>query len=102
MHMHLRGKSAKILFHYPDGRTEVALDIPNYDFNWQREYVFKDWLKIPAGSVMIADYIFDNSVNNKSNPDPKANVLFGEQTFEEMMIGYFEFIPDGARPAPRE
>src|SRR5262249_37066577 len=53
--------------------------------------VFKDWLAIPKGSVMIADYIFDNSVNNKSNPDPKADVLFGEQTFEEMLFTYLHY-----------
>ena len=90
-HAHSRGYATRLTVRYPDGREEILHNQPIYDFNWQREYVFKDWLKIPAGSVVIADYIFDNSVNNKSNPDPKANVLFGMQTFEEMLFTYLHY-----------
>ncbi len=90
-HAHSRGYATRLTVRYPDGREEILHNQPIYDFNWQREYVFKDWLKIPAGSIMIADYIFDNSVNNKSNPDPKVNVLFGEQTFEEMLFTYLHY-----------
>jgi mono/diheme cytochrome c family protein len=90
-HAHSRGYATRLTVRYPDGREEILHNQPIYDFNWQREYVFKDWLRIPAGSVMIADYIFDNSVNNKSNPDPKVNVLFGEQTFEEMLFTYLHY-----------
>jgi mono/diheme cytochrome c family protein len=90
-HAHSRGYATRLTVRYPDGREEILHNQPIYDFNWQREYVFKDWLPIPKGSIMIADYIFDNSVNNKSNPDPKANVLFGEQTFEEMLFTYLHY-----------
>lgn len=90
-HAHSRGYATRLTVRYPDGREEILHNQPIYDFNWQREYVFKDWLKIPAGSVVIADYIFDNSVNNRSNPDPKANVLFGMQTFEEMLFTYLHY-----------
>jgi mono/diheme cytochrome c family protein len=90
-HAHSRGYATRLTVRYPDGREEILHNQPIYDFNWQREYVFKDWLPIPKGSVMIADYIFDNSVNNRSNPDPKVSVLFGEQTFEEMLFTYLHY-----------
>ncbi len=90
-HAHSRGYATRLTVRYPDGREEILHNQPIYDFNWQREYVFKDWLPIPKGSIMIADYIFDNSVNNRSNPDPKVNVAFGEQTFEEMLFTYLHY-----------
>jgi mono/diheme cytochrome c family protein len=90
-HAHSRGYATRLTVRYPDGREEILHNQPIYDFNWQREYVFKDWLPIPKGSIMIADYIFDNSVNNKSNPDPKVDVAFGEQTFEEMLYTYLHY-----------
>lgn len=90
-HAHSRGYATRLTVRYPDGKEEILHNQPIYDFNWQREYVFKDWLPIPKGSIMIADYIFDNSANNRSNPDPKANVLFGEQTFEEMLFTYLHY-----------
>jgi hypothetical protein len=90
-HAHARGYATRLTVRYPDGKEEILHNQPRYDFNWQREYVFKDWLPIPAGSIMIADYIFDNSENNVSNPDPKANVVFGEQTFEEMLFTYLHY-----------
>jgi hypothetical protein len=90
-HAHSRGYATRLTVRYPDGHEEILHNQPIYDFNWQREYVFKDWLPIPKGSVLIADYIFDNSVNNKSNPDPKVDVKFGEQTFEEMLFTYLHY-----------
>jgi hypothetical protein len=90
-HAHSRGYATRLTVRYPDGHEEILHNQPIYDFNWQREYVFKDWLPIPKGSVMIADYIFDNSVNNTSNPDPKVDVKFGEQTFEEMLFTYLHY-----------
>ena len=90
-HAHARGYATRLTVRYPDGKEVILHNQPRYDFNWQREYVFKDWLPIPKGSIMIADYIFDNSVNNVSNPDPKTNVLFGEQTFEEMLFTYLHY-----------
>lgn len=90
-HAHSRGYATRLTLRYPDGREEILHNQPIYDFNWQREYVFKDWLPVPKGSILIADYIFDNSVNNKSNPDPKVDVAFGEQTFEEMLFTYVHY-----------
>lgn len=90
-HAHARGYATRLTVRYPDGKEVILHNQPRYDFNWQREYVFKDWMPIPKGSIMIADYIFDNSDNNVSNPDPKKDVLFGEQTFEEMLFTYLHY-----------
>lgn len=90
-HAHSRGYATRLTVRYPDGREEILHNQPIYDFNWQREYVFEDWLPIPKGSILIADYIFDNSENNRSNPDPKSKVLFGEQTSEEMLYTYLHY-----------
>jgi hypothetical protein len=90
-HAHSRAYATRLTIRYPDGREEILHNQPRYDFNWQREYVFKDWLPVPKGSILVADYIYDNSENNRSNPDPKVNVLFGEQTFEEMLFTYLHY-----------
>ena len=89
-HMHLRGKSFRYVAHYPDGEDDVLLDVPNYDFNWQNRYVLSEPLTIPAGTVLECIATFDNSEDNLSNPDPSAEVYWGEQSWEEMMIGYFD------------
>jgi mono/diheme cytochrome c family protein len=89
-HMHIRGKSFKYEAIYADGRQEVLLDIPHYDFNWQLGYEYKQAKFIPAGSTMRITAGFDNSVSNKANPDPNKEVKWGPQTYDEMMIGYVE------------
>lgn len=91
-HMHLRGKSFRYSLVYPDGKTEVLLDVPHYDFNWQNAYIFDKPKLAPAGSKMVCDATFDNSEKNLANPDPKATVRWGDQTWEEMMIGYFDMV----------
>lgn len=102
-HAHARGYATRMTVRYPDGHEVILHNQPRYDFNWQREYVFSDWLPIPKGSIMIADYIFDNSVNNRSNPDPKIDVAFGEQTFEEMLFTYLQYrIVGEDREHPRD
>jgi peroxiredoxin len=88
-HMHVRGKSFRYSAIYPDGRREILMDVPHYDFNWQTEYRLKDKLKIPAGTRIFCEASFDNSAGNLNNPDPKSWVYWGDQTYEEMMIGYF-------------
>jgi len=88
-HMHVRGKDAKYTLRYPDGREEVVLWVPNYDFNWQLRYELVEPILMPAGSELEVVMHFDNSANNKYNPDPNAEVRFGEQTWEEMMIGFY-------------
>ena len=89
-HTHLRGKSFKYELEYPDGRKKTVLDVPNYDFNWQLRYILQTPLKVPRGSKMICTAIYDNSSDNPANPDPNARVRYGDQTEDEMMIGYFE------------
>jgi hypothetical protein len=62
------------------------LALPRYDFNWQRSYTFAEPIKVPAGSKLISHYVYDNSARNPSNPDPKINVSWGEQSFQEMLF----------------
>lgn len=89
-HMHLRGKSFRYTLEYPDKHREVLLNVPHYDFNWQNGYVPAETKIIPAGSVMHCEATFDNSEKNLANPDPTKAVRWGDQTWEEMMIGYFD------------
>ncbi len=84
-HAHYRGFSSKLTAVYPDGKEEVLLNLPKYDFNWQREYQFEGMKEIPAGTVLIADYLYDNSAGNAANPDPDAQIVWGDQSFEEML-----------------
>lgn len=83
-HTHLRGKRWHYEMTYPDGRTEVLLSVPNYDFAWQTEYVFATPLRVPKGAKLKAVAHYDNSKDNKSNPDPTQPVYWGDQTWEEM------------------
>jgi peroxiredoxin len=89
-HMHFRGKSFRYEAVYPNGTREILLDVPRYDFNWQHIYYLASPKYLPAGTLMNCVAHFDNSDQNLSNPDPNAIVGWGEQTWEEMMIGYFE------------
>ncbi len=90
-HMHLRGKDFQYTVVYPDGRKEIVLSVPKYDFNWQLIYRFEQPLLLPKGSRLECVAHFDNSVNNKYNPDPTKPVRWGPQTWEEMMIGWFDY-----------
>lgn len=93
-HMHLRGKSFRFEARYPDGRTETLLDVPRYDFNWQNTYLFEEPKLMPEGTVMHCTAVFDNSADNLMNPDPTAAVRWGDQTWEEMLVGTFELTRD--------
>lgn len=97
-HTHLRGKRWEYSVIYPDGRREVVLSVPKYDFNWQTSYVFADPLRLPRGTKIIAVAHYDNSAANKSNPDPKKEVTWGDQTWEEMMFTSFVYSIDGVVP----
>lgn len=99
-HMHLRGKGFKYEITYPDGRHEVLLDVPHYDFNWQLGYTLAEPRQVPAGSRIDATAWYDNSPNNKYNPDPTRTIHWGDQTFEEMMIGFFNYKIPVDRPDP--
>ncbi len=83
-HAHYRAVQASLEAHYPDGTTELIVDLPRYDFNWQRDYDFVEPKQIPAGTRMVARMTYDNSELNRANPDPTATVTWGDQTFEEM------------------
>jgi hypothetical protein len=82
----VRGKGWKYDATYPDGRTETLLSVPHYDFDWQTDYIYKQPVKIPKGTKIHATAWYDNSVANKSNPDPSKDVWWGDQTWEEMMF----------------
>jgi hypothetical protein len=90
-HMHLRGKDFKYTLVYPDGRKEVILNVPKYDFNWQLQYDLKSPIALPEGTRIDCVAHFDNSPNNKFNPDPSKEVKWGDQTWEEMMMGFFTY-----------
>jgi thiol-disulfide isomerase/thioredoxin len=91
-HAHLRGKAAKFDIKTPDGKTETLLDVPHYDFNWQLQYRFAEPPSAPRGSVVTYTAWYDNSDKNPANPDPKKTVRWGQQTYEEMHLGYVEYV----------
>ncbi|QDT67781.1 Putative peroxiredoxin bcp [Planctomycetes bacterium MalM25] len=96
-HMHFRGKSFRITGEWPDGRREVLLDVPRYDFNWQTNYRLAEPISLPMGFRVDCEASFDNSEGNPFNPDPTAAVRWGDQSFEEMMIGFFGVaVPKGS------
>ena len=92
-HTHLRGIAFAYELTYPDGEVEQLLSLPNYDFNWQLNYDLAQPKQVPAGTVMSATAWYDNSSENPANPDPEKWVRYGEQTFDEMMIGYVNWVP---------
>ena len=99
-HMHVRGKSFNFELTTPDGKTETLLDIPHYDFNWQLRYDYLEPKVIPKGSRVKVTAVFDNSDNNPANPDPTKTVHWGQQTYEEMLIGYVETFAPVGEPRP--
>jgi len=88
-HMHLRGKDFQYIAHFPDG-TDQELLYSDYDFQWQESYLLPDPMLLPAGTKLECIGHFDNSAANPNNPDPGSPVRWGEQSFEEMFIGYFD------------
>ena len=97
-HTHVRGKGWHYEATYPDGRKEVILSVPKYDFNWQHEYVFSQPLQLPAGTKLHAKAWYDNSAANKANPDATSQVRWGDQTWEEMMYTSITFALAPAAP----
>lgn len=91
-HMHLRGKSFDYKVFYPDAKTDTLLSVPRYDFNWQTYYRFEKPLTLPAGTRIECTGIFDNSAANPNNPDPTKAVRWGEQTWDEMLIGFVDYV----------
>ncbi|MBI3654617.1 MAG: thiol-disulfide isomerase [Acidobacteria bacterium] len=93
-HMHLRGKDMRYDVIYPDGKKETLLWVPKFSFNWQTMYYLKTPVKIPKGTKVIITAHFDNSTKNKYNPDPTKDVRWGDPTYDEMMIGWFDMLLD--------
>jgi hypothetical protein len=89
-HMHLRGKSFEYRVIYPSGETETLLSVPHYSFSWQLTYYLDKPKVLPKGTVIECTAYFDNSANNGNNPDPTKEIKFGEQSWDEMMIGFFD------------
>jgi hypothetical protein len=97
-HMHVRGKDFIYTATYPDGRTEVLLNVPKYDFNWQLTYLPKEPIRLPKGTRLDCVAHFDNSAKNRFNPDPTQTVRWGDQTWEEMMIGWYTYTRAADQP----
>jgi len=89
-HMHYRGKDFEYRAIYPTGESEVLMRVPHWDFNWQMTYFLKEPKLVPKGTTIECTAHFDNSPNNKFNPNPNVNVTYGEQTWDEMMSGWVE------------
>jgi hypothetical protein len=90
-HMHLRGKRFEYTLVTPDGTREVLLSVPNYDFNWQTTYHLAEPRRVPKGAKLECAAVYDNSDRNPNNPDPRSFVIWGDQSWNEMMLGYFDF-----------
>jgi peroxiredoxin len=90
-HMHYRGKEARFTLKYPDGSEEMILNVPNYQFNWQKTYDFIEPRFVPAGTEMVFEGAFDNSEMNPFNPDPTIEITWGEQTWNEMFFGFIRY-----------
>jgi hypothetical protein len=100
-HMHYRGKDFKYTATFPDGTSKELLKVSNYDFNWQTVYWFEEPVKAPKGTRIDCVAHWDNSENNPFNPDPTKTVTFGPESYDEMMIGFVDYIVDeGVRPKP--
>jgi hypothetical protein len=91
-HMHLRGKDFEMRVVYPTGETKTVLNVPRYDFSWQFWYMPAEELVIPKGAKISCTAHYDNSVNNPHNPDATKAVKWGDQSWEEMMIGFFDVV----------
>jgi hypothetical protein len=99
-HMHLRGKSFEYRLVTPDGKVQTILSVPNFDFNWQTIFTLAEPLAVTKGSRLECTAYFDNSKGNKLNPDATKDVRWGDQTWEEMMIGFTTYSVDSQRPKP--
>jgi len=101
-HTHLRGTRWEYKLVYPDGRAEMILAMPKYDFNWQTYFMFKTPLAVPKGARIESSAWYDNSPANKSNPDPKSDVRWGDQTWEEMQYTGITYTVDSQKRADKK
>jgi hypothetical protein len=91
-HMHMRGKSFEVRAVFPTGTSKTMLRVPKYDFHWQPYYYLETPVTLPAGTRLECRATFDNSANNPRNPNPNESVRWGDQSWEEMMIGWFDVL----------
>jgi hypothetical protein len=91
-HMHYRGKDITYELVRPNGRREILMRVPKYDFNWQLVYRLKEPVRVETGSVLIVTAHYDNSPNNPANPDPSQPVRWGDKSEEEMMTSWIEYL----------
>ncbi|HIA48315.1 MAG TPA: hypothetical protein EYN96_10210 [Candidatus Hydrogenedentes bacterium] len=101
-HMHYRGKDFVYTATYPDGREKELLKVSDYDFNWQTAYIFENPEAMPKGTRIDCVAHFDNSEGNEANPDPTKTLYFGPESYDEMMIGFIDYIVDeGVSPSAK-
>jgi len=93
-HMHLRGKGFEYEIQYPDGRKETPLKLKSWDLGWQLSYKLAEPIALTPGAKVVAKATYDNSKNNAANPDPTVTVKWGEQSWEEMLVGFFDIVVD--------
>ena len=96
-HMHYRGKDARYELVRPDGRRETLLFVPNYSFNWQLLYRFREPVFVEKGTRMVVTFHYDNSANHAGNPDPQQVIRWGDRSEDEMMTSWIEYLD--ARPS---
>jgi hypothetical protein len=99
-HMHYRGKDVTYELVHPDGRREILLAVPNYHFDWQLVYRLQEPVLARKGSRLEITTHYDNSANNRANPDPRATVRWGDKSEEEMMSNWIEWLEPEPQPAP--
>ncbi|QEF98771.1 hypothetical protein Mal15_28270 [Stieleria maiorica] len=91
-HMHYRGRDFRYVATYPDGRQQILLDVPRWDFNWQHRYQLREPVRLPAGTTLTAIAHYDNSSNNPFNPDPNADVYYGPDSTDEMFNAFADIV----------
>ncbi|MGB8654239.1 MAG: cytochrome c [Candidatus Acidiferrales bacterium] len=98
-HMHTRGKDFEYRLVFPDGKTETILEVPDYNWHWQLWYTLDQPIALPKGTKIECTAHFDNSADNPENPDPTKTVMWGQQNWDEMMVGFFNLVFDAKMPA---
>jgi mono/diheme cytochrome c family protein len=94
-HAHLLCKSIKVTATYPDGKVVSLIDVPKWDWNWQEQYQYDKSMKLPAGTKLYGEWVYDNSSDNEANPsNPPKAVRWGEQTTDEMALVFFQILSD--------
>ena len=97
-HMHTRGKDFEYRIVYPNGETQTILRVPHYNWKWQLWYNLAEPMVLPKGTKIECTAHFDNSANNPENPDPTKTVIWGQQSWDEMMVGFFNLVFDAKTP----